>query len=111
MPPAPACDGAAEVTAMEGLDALLNDIKRVLAPGSAEAPFAWISIALALVMLAQIIIAARRRFARDEVRHLFLAAAATTRKAREISEIDAVRRVLSKRRRRTQQKRQSKKWR
>lgn len=80
---------------MEGLDALLNDIKRVLAPGSAEAPFAWISIALALVMLAQIIIAARRRLGRDEVRHLFLAAAATTRKAREISEIDAFARRAS----------------
>ena len=89
------CNGAAEVTVMEGLDALLNDIKRVLAPGSAEAPFAWISIALALVMLAQIIIAARRRLARDEVRHLFLAAAATTRKAREISEIDAFARRAS----------------
>jgi uncharacterized LabA/DUF88 family protein len=80
---------------MQALDALLREIKRVLAPGSAEAPFAWIIILLAAVLLVQAIFAARRRPARNEVQQLFFAAAAATRKAREISEIDAFARRAS----------------
>ena len=37
---------------MEGLDALLSGIKRVLTPGSAEAPFAWLlAAALAAILV------------------------------------------------------------
>src|SRR5262249_12923482 len=87
--------GIVEGTAMEVLDALLKEIKRVLAPGSVEAPFAWIIIALVLVMLAQAVAARLRRGARSEVEHLYLASAVATRRAREISEIDAFARRAS----------------
>jgi uncharacterized LabA/DUF88 family protein len=81
---------------MEGLDALVSEFKRVFTPGSAEAPFAWVLIALLLVTLALGFVALRRRAGpRNEVEHVFLASAAATRKAREISEIDAFARRAS----------------
>lgn len=80
---------------MEVLDALRKEITRVLTPGSSEAPFAWIIILLAVVMLARGWVA-RRRLPRSDVELFFFAAAAATRRAREISEIDAFsRRALS----------------
>jgi uncharacterized LabA/DUF88 family protein len=87
--------GMAEEGAMEELDALLKEIRRVLAPGSPEAPFTWVIIALVGVMLVQAVVALRRRGRGGEVQHLYLAAAAATRKAREISEIDAFARRAS----------------
>jgi len=73
---------------MEVFAALLNEIRRVLAPSSAEAPFAWTSLALLAVALALALAQFRRR-PRNEVEQLYLASAAATRRAREISEIDA----------------------
>ena len=82
---------------MQGLEALLSDLKRVLTPGAAEAPLAWLLVAI-LVMLALgliVLLWRGRAGKRDEVDHLFLASAAATRKAREISEIDAFARKAS----------------
>ena len=81
---------------MQGLEALLSDLKRVLTPGAAEAPLAWLLVAILLMLAVGIVLLLRRRTgARDEVDHLFLASAAATRKAREISEIDAFARKAS----------------
>ena len=73
---------------MQGFDALLGELKRVFTPGSVEAPFAWLLTAALLVLLAVLVRRWTRR-PRNEVEHLFLAAAATTRSSREISEIDS----------------------
>jgi uncharacterized LabA/DUF88 family protein len=80
---------------MQGLDAIGMEIARILAPGSAEAPFVYAIILLLLVVLAQALLAARRRFGRDEVDQFFVAAATATRQAREISEVDAFARRAS----------------
>ena len=81
---------------MQGLGALLSDLERVLTPGAAEAPLAWLMVAILVTLAVGIVVLLRRRpVARDEVDHLFLASAAATRKAREISEIDAFARKAS----------------
>ena len=82
---------------MQGLGALLSDFKRVLTPGVAEAPLAWLLVAvLVLLAAALVVLLLRGRSDKlDEVDHLFLASAAATRKAREISEIDAFARKAS----------------
>src|SRR6185295_18749131 len=76
---------------MQGLETLLSDLKRVLTPGAAEAPLAWLLVAILLVLVLGILLLLFRRRAPDpyDVDRLFLASAATTRKAREISEIDS----------------------
>ena len=81
---------------MEGLGALLGELKRILTPGSAEAPVAWL-LALALLLLCIIIglLVRRRRPPSNEVEKLFLASAVATRREREISEIDAFTRRAS----------------
>ncbi len=79
---------------MDGFDALLREMKRVFAPGSVEAPFAWLFTAALLVLLVSLV----RRWTRrppNEVEHLFLASAATTRSVRELSEVDAFARRAS----------------
>jgi uncharacterized LabA/DUF88 family protein len=77
---------------MEGLGALLSELKRVLTPGSAEAPLAWLLVAVlvaVVVAMAVAVLALRRRRAKREVvEHIFLASTAATRRAREISELD-----------------------
>ena len=81
---------------MQGLEALLSDLKRVLTPGAAEAPLAWLLVAILLVLALGIVLLLRRRAGdRDDVDYLFLASAATTRRAREISEIDSFARRAS----------------
>jgi len=81
---------------MQGLRALLSDLERVLTPGAAEAPLAWLLIAVLLLLAVGIVVVLLRRPPRlDEVDHLFLASAAATRKAREVSEIDAFARKAS----------------
>ena len=81
---------------MAGLEALLSDLKRVLTPGSAEAPLAWLLVVIVVLLALGIVLLLRRRpSVRDEVEHFFLASAAATRKAREISEIDAFARRAS----------------
>jgi uncharacterized LabA/DUF88 family protein len=82
---------------MQGLETLLSDLKRVLTPGAADAPLAWLLVAILLMLvLGFIVLLWRGRVGkRDEVDHLFLASAAATRKAREISEIDAFARKAS----------------
>jgi uncharacterized LabA/DUF88 family protein len=81
---------------MQGAGALLSDLKRVLTPGAAEAPLAWLLIAVLLLLAVAIaLLLLRRPQRRDEVDHLFLASAAATRKAREISEIDTFARRAS----------------
>lgn len=82
---------------MQGLEALLSNLKRVLTPGSAEAPLAWLLVIIAILLLALVLALLLRRppAARDDVEHFFHASAAATRKAREISEIDAFARRAS----------------
>jgi hypothetical protein len=82
---------------MPGLEPLLSDLKRVLTPGSPDAPLAWLLV-LVLVLLAatiMLLVLRRRPAERDEIEHVFHASAAATRKAREISEIDAFARRAS----------------
>src|SRR6266571_235952 len=82
---------------MQGLETLLSDLKRVLTPGAAEASLAWLLVAI-LLMLAlgiSLLLLRGRTGKRDEVEYLFLASAAATRKAREISEIDGFARKAS----------------
>jgi uncharacterized LabA/DUF88 family protein len=79
---------------MNGLDAVLRELKRVFSPGSVEAPFAWL-LAAALLVLGVTLVRRWTRRPRSQVEHLFLAAAATTRSSREISEIDAFARRAS----------------
>ena len=82
---------------MEGLEALLSSLKRALTPGSAEAPLAWLLVVVLVLLLALGVLLLLRRpsRARNEVEHFFLASAAATRRAREISEIDAFARRAS----------------
>jgi uncharacterized LabA/DUF88 family protein len=74
---------------MEALNALLEPINRMLVAGFGAAPLAW-AFGLAALLLALAIVAWRRQPpVRGEVQATFLASIAATRKAREISEIDA----------------------
>jgi hypothetical protein len=75
---------------MEAVSALLEPVARALVAGFGAAPLAW-ALAVVILMLALAIVALRRRspVARGEVDTLYLVSAAATRKAREISEIDA----------------------
>ncbi len=89
-------DGALGETGMAGLEALLSNFKRAFAPGSAEAPLAWLLVALLLLVAAAVFLLLRRRTpVHDEVEQFFLASAVATRRAREISEIDAFARRAS----------------
>jgi hypothetical protein len=76
---------------MEAFNALLEQLTRGLMDALAAAPLAWTLAALAAVaLLALIILVLRRRPPkRGEVDTVYLMSAAATRKAREISEIDA----------------------
>ncbi len=80
---------------MNGLDALLGELRRVFTPGAVEAPFAWLLTATLLMLLVGLVRRWVRHRPRDEVQHLFLASAATMRSVREISEIDAFARRAS----------------
>jgi uncharacterized LabA/DUF88 family protein len=82
---------------MDGLAALLSDLKRALTPGSAEAPLAWLLAATLLLLLAlgSLVLLRRPVRARNEIEHFFLASAAATRREREIGEIDAFARRAS----------------
>lgn len=74
---------------MEALYALIEQVKRVLVDGFAAAPLAWACAVLVLLLALGVMALRRRPVGRDEVEMVFLASAAATRKAREISEIDA----------------------
>jgi uncharacterized LabA/DUF88 family protein len=80
---------------MEGLGALLSELRRVLTPGASEAPLAWLLIAGLLTLVVGLFLLVRRRGKPNEVEFLFLASAAATRRVREISEIDAFTRRAS----------------
>jgi uncharacterized LabA/DUF88 family protein len=82
---------------MSGLEALLSNLRRAFAPGSPEAPLAWLLAAIAVLLVIGIAVLLLRRQpkARDEVERFFLASAAATRRSREISEIDAFSRRAS----------------
>ena len=81
---------------MQGLGTLVSDLMRALTPGAAEAPLAWLLVAVLLTLAVGVVLLLRRRAtAPDEVEYLFLASAAATRRAREISEIDAFARRAS----------------
>jgi NYN domain len=74
---------------MEAFNALLEHVTRALVAGFGAAPLAW-ALATLIVLLALAIALVRRRpVPPSEVGTLFLVSAAATRKAREISEIDA----------------------
>jgi uncharacterized LabA/DUF88 family protein len=76
---------------MEALRALLDEFTRGLVTGLGAAPVAWALGAVAVILaLAVVVLALRQRSAqRGEVGTVYLMSAAATRKAREISEIDA----------------------
>jgi len=81
---------------MQGLGTLVSDLMRALTPGAAEAPLAWLLVAVLLTLAVGVVLLLRRRATTpDEVEYLFLASAAATRRAREISEIDAFARRAS----------------
>src|SRR5262245_53668518 len=82
---------------MQGLRTILSDLTRALTPGAAEAPLAWLLVvAVLLTLVVGVVVLLRRRAAApSEVEYLFLASAAATRRAREISEIDAFARKAS----------------
>ena len=81
---------------MQGLEALLSDLKRVLTPGAAEAPLAWLLVAILLTLVVGLVLLLRRRTDDStDVDYVFLASAAATRRAREISEIDSFARRAS----------------
>src|SRR5262245_6481343 len=74
---------------MEAFNAFLEEVSRGLAAGFGAAPLIW-SVAVLVVLCALAFAVLRRRpMARGEIGTLFLVSAAATRKAREISEIDA----------------------
>jgi hypothetical protein len=80
---------------MEALDALLDKLTHGLAAGFGTAPVAW-TLGVVVIVLALAILALwARRPARGEVDTVYLMSAAATRKAREISEIDAFARRVS----------------
>src|SRR5262245_37945211 len=80
---------------MNGLDALLAQLKRVFTPGSLEAPFAWLLTAALLLLLVHLVRRWLRRGPNGEIERVFLATAATTRAVREMSNIDAFARRAS----------------
>ncbi|KAB2911249.1 MAG: NYN domain-containing protein [Hyphomicrobiaceae bacterium] len=80
---------------MEGLDALLREIRRIFTAGSTETALAWLLVAMIGGLLAGLVVSRRRRGRHNDVEYLFLASAAATRKAREISEIEAFARKAS----------------
>jgi NYN domain-containing protein len=74
---------------MEAFSALVDDVTRALVAGFAAAPLAWVVAGLCLVLALAVVLVRRRTVPRGEVATLYLVSAAATRKAREISEIDA----------------------
>lgn len=80
---------------MNGFDALLAELRRVFTPGSVEAPFAWLLAAALLLLVVHLVRRWTRLAPRNEIEHLFLATAATTRTVREMSEIDSFARRAS----------------
>ena len=74
---------------MEAFSALLDELTRGLVDGFGAAPLAWaLGVLIAFLALALAALR-RRRTPRGEVDTVYLMSAAATRKAREISEIDA----------------------
>jgi uncharacterized LabA/DUF88 family protein len=73
---------------MEATTALLEHVTRVLVTGFSAAPLVWV-VALLVLFAVLGVVALRRHQRRGDVETVFLASAAATRKAREISEIDA----------------------
>jgi len=74
---------------MEAFNAFLELVTRALVAGFAVAPLAWALVLVAVLLALAVALIRRRVVARSEVGTLFLVSAAATRKAREISEIDA----------------------
>ncbi len=74
---------------MEAFSAFVDDVTRALVAGFGAAPLVWAVAVLAVVLALAVLVVRRRTVLRSEVETLFLVSAAATRKAREISEIDA----------------------
>ena len=75
---------------MEALSALLEPVSRMLVAGFGAAPLAWVvGVLVLLLVLAATLLRRRGPVQQGEVQRAYLASAAATRKAREISEIDA----------------------
>lgn len=74
---------------MEAFSALLEPVTRMLVAGFAAAPVVWLVLVITLILTLAALAFRRRRVQRAKVETVFLASAAATRKAREISEIDA----------------------
>ena len=74
---------------MEAFNAFLEPVTRALVAGFAAAPLVWLLLIVIFVAGLAALAFRRRPGPRSDVEALFLASAAATRKAREISEIDA----------------------
>jgi hypothetical protein len=74
---------------MEAFSALLEQLTHGLVTGFGAAPLAWALGILVAILALAIVALRRRRQTRGEVGTVYLMSAAATRKAREISEIDA----------------------
>jgi hypothetical protein len=74
---------------MEAFNAFLEEVSRGLIAGFGAAPLVWALAVLILLCALAFAVLRRRPMARGEIDTLFLVSAAATRKAREISEIDA----------------------
>jgi uncharacterized LabA/DUF88 family protein len=79
---------------MQGLESLLGELSRLAATAVRGTLLPWLLAALLLATTIALLLL-RRTPRRDEVERVFLASAAATRRAREISEIDAFARRAS----------------
>jgi uncharacterized LabA/DUF88 family protein len=79
---------------MQGLEALLGELSRLAATAAAGVLLPWLLVGV-LLATTIVVLVVRRAPRRNEVERLFLASAAATRRAREISEIDAFARRAS----------------
>lgn len=79
---------------MHGLESLVSELSRLAAMATADTLLPWLLAALLLATTIALLVLRRPR-RDDEVERLFLASAAATRRAREISEIDAFARRAS----------------
>lgn len=80
---------------MEGVVALLAEARRLATPGSVEAPFVWLIIALVATLVVGALVMRRRMAPPGDVETLFIASTAANRRMREISEIDSFARKAS----------------
>lgn len=88
--------GASWVHKMEGLGGLVQEARRLVMPGTPEAPYVWALLGLGLLVAVMAVVLLRRRRVRPgDVERVFLASTAANRRQREISEIDTYARKVA----------------